>query len=390
VKIAYIYLIYWDKYKGPEQKIRERAAIASECGLDIDFYVLNRFDTKDEKNVKLIKIISRNILHLGYSLLFQKYALVEKSIDLKKYDYIVLRYFSADRSGVEFVRKYNVFLELHTDTISELQSNIRNEKFLGRKLVRLIRLILERKYNKKMVESCKGIIAVTDEIARKQLAGMSVLVPHIVLTNGINSERITRTAFKIFDGKTLDIVFIASYFFAYYGLDRVIDSIINYNGFVSINLHVVGKVPNALIEKYKKHTFIKYHGLKSTDESDAFFAGMSIAIGTMALFRNNMQEACSLKVREYIAKGIPFILAYKDPDLDEVDEKFKFFLEFENSDSLIDIQKVVDFAIEVSKRSNKISDYMRNYAREKLDLSVRMKTMVEFVENIAKKEISKI
>ena len=39
---------------------------------------------------------------------------------------------------------------------------------------------------------------------------------------------------------------------------------------------------------------------------------MNICIGSLALYRNKMSEACPLKVREYLAYGFPTIIGYKE------------------------------------------------------------------------------
>jgi len=44
------------------------------------------------------------------------------------------------------------------------------------------------------------------------------------------------------------------------------------------------------------------------------------ALGTFGLYRKGMDEACPLKVREYLACGLPVIGAYRDTDIpDEAD-----------------------------------------------------------------------
>jgi hypothetical protein len=46
--------------------------------------------------------------------------------------------------------------------------------------------------------------------------------------------------------------------------------------------------------------------------------GADVAIGSLALHRNNLNEASPLKNRECLAYGLPSILPYIDTDLDEV------------------------------------------------------------------------
>ena len=47
-------------------------------------------------------------------------------------------------------------------------------------------------------------------------------------------------------------------------------------------------------------------------------------------------EACALKSREYIVKGIPFIYAYNDTD---INENHSFCLRLVNDSSIIDFKK---------------------------------------------------
>lgn len=47
---------------------------------------------------------------------------------------------------------------------------------------------------------------------------------------------------------------------------------------------------------------------------EPLLAQADIAIGTLALHRKKVNEACPLKVREYLAYGLPIIIGYKDTD----------------------------------------------------------------------------
>lgn len=53
-----------------------------------------------------------------------------------------------------------------------------------------------------------------------------------------------------------------------------------------------------------------------------------------------MEEACTLKVREYLASGLPVLLAYNDNDLEE---ESCFVFRVNNNDSRIDFENVVEW-----------------------------------------------
>lgn len=61
------------------------------------------------------------------------------------------------------------------------------------------------------------------------------------------------------------------------------------------------------------------HGFLSLDKVRDVLADTDVACGTLALHRNNMQEASVLKVREALAYGIPVLIAFRDTDLHEVE-----------------------------------------------------------------------
>jgi len=59
------------------------------------------------------------------------------------------------------------------------------------------------------------------------------------------------------------------------------------------------------------------YGYLARDEYEQVLRKTDVAIGTLALHRKHMKEACPLKVREYLAFGLPTIIAYQDTDFME-------------------------------------------------------------------------
>jgi hypothetical protein len=56
------------------------------------------------------------------------------------------------------------------------------------------------------------------------------------------------------------------------------------------------------------------HGALPTDQYVRIMQRADAGIGTLALHRNGMSEASPLKVREYLASGLPVIIGYTDTD----------------------------------------------------------------------------
>ncbi|GGA33428.1 hypothetical protein [Paenibacillus physcomitrellae] len=57
-----------------------------------------------------------------------------------------------------------------------------------------------------------------------------------------------------------------------------------------------------------------FHGKMTRSAYQHLLDQADIAVGTLALYRKNMTEASPLKVREYLANGLPVIIAYEDTD----------------------------------------------------------------------------
>ena len=235
----------------------------------------------------------------------------------------------------------------------------------------------------------RGIIGVTNEITKIEVekSGKKSM-SNITISNGINAEDIKFTKFKKFDGKILNIIFVASYFYPWHGLNIILNNLKKYKGNVKIKLHLVGdisKEDTILIEdiNYSDDINVKIlkHEKKYGKDLDNIFAISTIAISTIAISTiaistKKMEEACPLKTREYIARGIPFIYGYKDVDL-MGNENFALKIKEFNIDD------VIRFAEEVSKDIY-LSEKMRNFAYQKLDWKIKIRQMYDFVKNIDK------
>lgn len=385
MKIAYISFVK-DYSLVVEKRMHEMALGAKDAGIDdMDFYYLNRSRQETDELIRFVRIRENLFPFNYYGFLLRRYDIIEKSIHLKRYDYVILRYPNGDPSGIEFASKYNIITEHHTMEIPEYLSHLKSEVSPIIRVLKMTRLKLERRYGHEILSHVKGIIGVTDEIMNAELNRVNKAIPSATIPNGIAVKNITQTGFKPFDGKTLDLIMIAGSFSPWHGLERIISSINLYKGKVTINFHIVGNITKNDISSLPYDcSKVTFHGLKYGAEHDQIMKGMNCAVSTMALYKKDMNEACSLKTREYTARGIPFVLAYKDPDLQHVDKDCEFYLSFANDESEIQIEKIISFAGRMTKKSHKesISDYMREYALKYMDWTAKMTKYSEFLEEI--------
>jgi hypothetical protein len=135
------------------------------------------------------------------------------------------------------------------------------------------------------------------------------------IANGIALSEITPFAGP--DNEIPRLVFVATPGYFWHGEDKLVllasrfpDLLIDVIGFN--RLAATGSVPkNILLHGYLEHK--TYEGV---------LARADAALGTLALHRKGMEEACPLKTRECLAFGLPMVLPYKDTDLDDLDCDF--------------------------------------------------------------------
>ncbi len=73
--------------------------------------------------------------------------------------------------------------------------------------------------------------------------------------------------------------------------------------------HLIGPLPRTI-----DLPNVYYHGFLTKEGMRPLFERACAGIGPLALHRIKMQEACPLKVREYLANGLPVILSFRDTD----------------------------------------------------------------------------
>ncbi|MBN8657639.1 MAG: hypothetical protein J0M11_18045, partial [Anaerolineae bacterium] len=125
---------------------------------------------------------------------------------------------------------------------------------------------------------------------------------------------------------------------------------------------------------------VHLHGFLDREGVRAVLAQTDVALGTLALHRNQMQEASVLKVREALAFGIPVVIAFRDTDLHDV--TLNTILRIPNTEENVkeNAERIRSFAYDmIGKRVdiNSVAPY--------LDQRKKEETRLEFFEQIRKK-----
>jgi hypothetical protein len=95
----------------------------------------------------------------------------------------------------------------------------------------------------------------------------------------------------------------------WYGVDKLLAAAENFSHWT---FHLVGLELAGRFSTVPPN--LKSHGRMTRLEYESILRRADVGVGSLALHRNRMDEACVLKVREYLACGIPALIAYRDTD----------------------------------------------------------------------------
>jgi len=151
-----------------------------------------------------------------------------------------------------------------------------------------------------------GFVFVTQELAALPRFS-DFRRPYRVIANGIDLEELE--VVPPVSNETPHFVFIGIQDQSWHGIDKIVQLAKLKPGWV---IHVIGSsgvagAPGNVIS----------HGPMIYSDYVKLFALADAGIGTMALHRKKMDEASPLKVREYLASGLPTIIGYHDTDFPE-------------------------------------------------------------------------
>jgi len=235
------------------------------------------------------------------------------SREAHKRDVILLRYLRYDPLQLWFLMRCAtpVFLMHHTlegpQTIQE-----------GGRFAKL-KWHLDEQLVKRCHARATGIVAVTEEIAAYERNRSRVNCPALLYPNGIAYEKLPPDVPLSLEETAPALLFVASRFVDWHGLDKLIDGVRRSDA--SFTLHVVGATDADQRALMGSDPRFHVHGLLTHNEVEDLAARCSLGLGSFALHRKDMHQACTLKVREYLIAGLPVYAGHSDI----FDESFAFF-----------------------------------------------------------------
>jgi len=248
-----------------------------------------------------------------------------------EYDVVLLRYLSNDPFLVLFRKMLSQCYSVHhTKEIEEkrIESNI---KGYGEYL-----------FGKRTLKHVKGIIGVTQEIAKYENSRIGDKKKVFVYPNGILVDEIA-PLLDCRSKSSFEFVMCSERFNVWQGLDILLEKLKSCKR--KFKFHIIGNTQNINMNIIKGDKRFQFYGIRESTFIRHIYKRCDVAFGPFALYRKGLSEACSLKVREALASGLPVYLGGGDSCVAKDSAFVKSAKEF-------DIENLFEFA-----------DSMRVYSR---------------------------
>lgn len=218
-------------------------------------------------------------------------------------------------------------------------------------------------------------------------------VPTIRIKNGINVDEVKPVQNTKLDD-TIDLLAVAQ-FQKYNGYERVMEGMSRYyakGGTERIKLHMVGYGGEENYYKKLAHDLkidqkVIFYGKLVGNELDAVYESADLALGSFGWYKQGVKVSSALKVKEYLAKGLPVVSGCIEDSFDEKNEEY--YLGFSNDSSVVDMEEIIAFYYKVYNNDSKtnIHNKIRECSRHNCDMSITMKPVIEYIKSVEKEKL---
>lgn len=293
-------------------------------------------------------------------------------------NFIYIRFVPADRKFVKFIKSLRthyptakLLLEVSTYPYSrELLSDMSMCPYYFKDLL----------YHGQLKKYVDRVVTFSDD---SQIFG----IPTIQTMNGIivKDQKMVQTASK--EDDIIRLLAVAL-FQKSHGYERCIRGLYDYykqGGNRKIEIHMVGDGTELgfykkLVKKYQMEKYIIFYGRQSGAKLDELYEKADIALGCFGLYKRNIRKISSLKIGEYLSRGLPVIIGGTERAFEE--KEMPYVCEFSNDDTPIDMNIVAAFYDRVYNRGmdrGAIHREIREYAGRIVDMDRVMQPVIEWI-----------
>lgn len=211
-------------------------------------------------------------------------------------------------------------------------------------------------------------------------------IPTIGIQNGIHIEDNPVRPAKT-DTSEIHLIAVAAFQRAH-GYERIIRGLDEYyksGGTRNIILDFVGYGKESeqyiqLIQDLGLQEHIVFWGAHYGETLNQIYAQADIGMAPFGFYKHGIEISSALKVREYIARGLPVIAGSKQDIFTE--ETFPYYLEFPNDDSVVNMERIVDFYDRVyhsGETYSQVIHSIRDYAEGNISWRSTLSPVIEYL-----------
>ncbi len=307
------------------------------------------------------------------------YSAADKALKKEKFDLVYFRYGPLNMMGSRLLKtaaeKSTLVVEIPT-----FPANRETQKTAMRRLYM-------RLSDKRWIKAAQYISLFT-LIGEK--ADSFLGVPALNIDNGVFVEGIPmKTGVNAKDGKRhlLAVAAMSNW----QGYDRIIQGLANWKNPRSGEyvIDMVGDEGDGSLKEWKRLAFecglekqVIFHGRLTGDRLTEMFETAEIGLGSLGMYRKRMNDGSVLKIREYMARGLPFLYAHDDPALSE---DMPWCIKFPNDGSPINMNRVDEFVNSLGTYQE-MSKQMRQYAAEHMSWEAQFTRIFSKLKELTGKE----
>jgi glycosyltransferase involved in cell wall biosynthesis len=255
--------------------------------------------------------------------------------------------------------------------VLEINSNDASEYYLKSPLTG----VFNKAFRGGVLRMAKGLVFVTRELAHAS-AFSAFTKSRAVIANGVECMHFP---FRLNPANASpQLGFIGSPGQPWHGLDKLqlLAELL-----VDCTVHVIGPGEQECRSLWGRvPPNVVMHGYLGEIEAQRLMAMMDVGISTLALHRKKMDEACPLKVRQYLAQGLPVIAASEDTDI--LSDQ-NFYLRLPNSEDNIfpHAKRIADF-VRLAFGNIAMREEARKFAMNKMAVEGKEEERLRFFESI--------
>ncbi|MGL1934854.1 MAG: UDP-N-acetylglucosamine 2-epimerase (non-hydrolyzing) [Fibrobacterales bacterium] len=310
---------------------------------------------------------------------------LDRLLQVAQPDVIYFRYQGREMATAEFT----TLVKKHGNFVFESQTKKDKELILQNYLNHAA---AEKIFGPQILHHALGIVGVSNCIMKYDLQRGDIAHSQgHLMGNGINvSEFPVRSNLLKLNREKIKLVFVGA-LASWHGLDRLIAGWARFPGRNAFELIVAGD--GQLLDGIKQmvrqaglSNQVTFTGWVGAQQIETFINESDIAIGSLALHRIDLDDGSTLKVREYMARGIPFVLGYQDVD---VSVDLPYVLQVVATDDPIDFSEVVRFAEKLRTEKN-VTANMRQYAENNMDWKPKTQDLGSFLSLCHKRRLTEV